>query len=766
MGSLFQVNTYTKGNQFYASAAAMDSTGDFVVAWESARQDGSGYGIYDKQFAPPVVTTSTNTVGYNVGGGAQDVDTGVSISDSESATIASATVTISSGYHSAEDSLSFTPVGNISGSFSSVSGALTLTGSDSLADYEAALNSVTYYDSSNQPTAGNRIFSYTITDGVGLTSNTATDTFSVPADVATQFAITQPSTVTVGSPFSITVTAEDGGNNTVSSFDDNITLALTGMLPIGSTLGGTLTVQANDGVAVFNGLTLNAIFGDYTLSVTDSASSGPNAGMTANSSPISVLGVPAGSEFQVNTYTAGNQQGAKVASDTAGDYVVVWQSQGQDGDGYGIYAQLYNAAGVTQGSEFQVNTYTAGNQLNPSVAMDANGDFVVAWETYGYHGSGFGIYAQQYNSSGAGAVPYGSQFQVNTSTTGIMQNPSVAIDSAGDFVIAWQNYADDGSGEYDIYAQQYTALGTPNGSQLQVNTYTTVAQMSPSVAMDSAGDLVVVWQGYGAEGYGIYAQQYSGGTTSGGEFNVSGPTTAQQLAPSVAMDSAGDFVVAWTGYGADGSDYGIFAQQYKVNGGIVGYQFPVNTFTAGNQQNASVSMDAAGSFVVTWESYGQDGSGYDVYAQRYNVAGIPQGSEFQINAFTAGNQQNPSVAMDSEGDVVVAWSSSGQDGDGYGVYANRYDPAIITTTSPLTYTAQSGAVAVDSGLTLSDAESATITSATVTISSGYVPSEDVLAFTANDNGTITGSFNTVSGADFDRHRHGRQLRACVGVGHV
>ena len=72
--------------------------------------------------------------------------------------------------------------------------------------------------------------------------------------------------------------------------------------------------------------------------------------------------VPVGSEFQVNTYTPNAQMFPEVASDADGDSVVVWQSLGQDGSGWGVYAQRYNNAGVAQGSEFQVNTYTLGHQ--------------------------------------------------------------------------------------------------------------------------------------------------------------------------------------------------------------------------------------------------------------------------------------------------------------------------------------------------------------------------------------------------------------------
>jgi hypothetical protein len=68
-----------------------------------------------------------------------------------------------------------------------------------------------------------------------------------------------------------------------------------------------------------------------------------------------------------------------VAVDANGDFVVVWSSDGQDGDSYGIYGQRFDASGIPQGAEFLVNTHTTDAQSQPSVAMDADGDFVVVW---------------------------------------------------------------------------------------------------------------------------------------------------------------------------------------------------------------------------------------------------------------------------------------------------------------------------------------------------------------------------------------------------
>ena len=77
--------------------------------------------------------------------------------------------------------------------------------------------------------------------------------------------------------------------------------------------------------------------------------------------------------------------------------------------------------------------------------------------------------------------------------------PSVAADADGDFVVVWES---DGSSGTDtsctsIQGQRYASTGAPQGAQFQVNTYTTSYQRRPAVAADAAGDFVVVWDSYG-----------------------------------------------------------------------------------------------------------------------------------------------------------------------------------------------------------------------------------------------------------------------------
>src|SRR5688572_26822802 len=106
-----------------------------------------------------------------------------------------------------------------------------------------------------------------------------------------------------------------------------------------------------------------------------------------------------------------------------------------------------------------------------------------------------------------------------------------------------------------------------------------------------------------------------------------------------------------------------------------GPEFRVNTFTTANQINSAAAMDNGGNFVVVWQSAGQDGAGEGIFGQRYSAAGVPQGGEFRVNQFTTGNQLTPAVAMDDDGDFVIAWNSVNQQGTAGEIWARRFDPS-------------------------------------------------------------------------------------------
>ncbi|WP_372895392.1 DUF4347 domain-containing protein, partial [Stieleria sp.] len=105
--------------------------------------------------------------------------------------------------------------------------------------------------------------------------------------------------------------------------------------------------------------------------------------------------------------------------------------------------------------------------------------------------------------------------------------------------------------------------------------------------------------------------------------------------------------------------------EIRVNGTTTGVQ----TTNAGS---TSVAVDDAGNSIVVWtEQSGLDGDGYGIFARRFNDQGIPLGAEFKVNETVAGSQSAPVVAMDSSGRFVIAWVSD--DGSGSGIYLRRFN---------------------------------------------------------------------------------------------
>jgi hypothetical protein len=393
--------------------------------------------------------------------------------------------------------------------------------------------------------------------------------------------------------------------------------------------------------------------------------------------PAAVRGQdPAGGEFQVNTYTTSFQGDPAVASDANGDLVVVWASFGPDGSANGIVGRRFNASGLPQASEFQVNSYTTNFQITPAVASAANGDFVVIWASYGEDGSGYGVFGRRFSAAG---VPQGGDFEVNSYTTGHQRFFDVASDASGNFVVVWQYATQDGS-SYGVFGQRFDAAGTRQGSEFRVNSYTTGIQESPSVAFDGSGSFVVVWQSdvQDGSGFGIFGRRFdAAGVAQGTEFRVNSYTTSNQADPAVASDANGDFVVVWQSNGQDGAGYGIFGQRFSPSGSPQGTEFRVSTYTTAAQFASAVAASGTGSFVVVWQSDVQDGSGGGTFGQRFDSSGVPRGGEFRVNTYTTASQDRTAVAADPDGDFVVVWESNGQDGSGYGIFGQRYGDRIF-----------------------------------------------------------------------------------------
>lgn len=140
-----------------------------------------------------------------------------------------------------------------------------------------------------------------------------------------------------------------------------------------------------------------------------------------------------GPEHLVNTFTHGDQSPGSVAAAADGKFVVVWNSAGQDGPGIGVYGQLFSAKGKPIGPEFRVNQHTTRNQLFADVAMDRWGNFVVVWQSEEEDGF-VAAHLRRYRSDGK---PRGGEQRVGSTRLALQFTPRIAMDSRGNFVVVW-----------------------------------------------------------------------------------------------------------------------------------------------------------------------------------------------------------------------------------------------------------------------------------------------------------------------------------------
>ena len=288
-----------------------------------------------------------------------------------------------------------------------------------------------------------------------------------------------------------------------------------------------------------------------------------------------------------------------------GRFVVAWVSDGQDGGGKGVYARLYDASGAPQTGAILVNTTTSNNQEQPAVAMDGAGNFVVVWSGNGV-GDGDGVFVQRFNATG---VPQGTEFRVNGAVSvGFNQSdPDVAMETNGDFAVVWQSNE---TSSIEIWLQRYQANGMAIGGPSLVSVSgDSENDYNASIAMDDDGDFVVAWEGDDGSNEGIRARRYSnaGVALDASPIAVNATTSGHQERPDVAMDAVGNFVVVWDGESPSDSK-GVYGRRFSAAGVPLGADFRVNTQTSDDQTHAAVAMSGDGRFVVTWDSKNQDGS--------------------------------------------------------------------------------------------------------------------------------------------------------------
>jgi hypothetical protein len=376
-----------------------------------------------------------------------------------------------------------------------------------------------------------------------------------------------------------------------------------------------------------------------------------------------------GNEFLINATTAGFQAEADVATDNAGNFAVAWN------DDTNVFVRRFDVNGQPQSAETQLSTASNANEthFNPSVAMDADGDFVVAWNRDNFTDYVYDVFARTGSSNGnLGAVQ-----TANANTSNDDRSSGVAMDADGDFTVVWERYKyGSNRNTYDIPARRFSVAGAPQGNESGVDQAAAgVPVFEPAVGRNAVGTTVIAWT-QESDGFDVFVRVFDGEGQD--QFNaiVANQTTAgTQATPSVAINDDGTFVVVWAGNGA-GDDIGVFARLFAADGTPQGGEILVNGTTAGNQLLPDVAVDPNHNFVVTWNGNGT-GDALGVFLRCFDDTGQPQSDETIVNTTTTNVQGDPAVAIGGNGEIVVVWSGNGN-GDADGVFGRLFTKTVVS----------------------------------------------------------------------------------------
>jgi len=404
--------------------------------------------------------------------------------------------------------------------------------------------------------------------------------------------------------------------------------------------------------------------------------------------------LPLGPVIRVNGSPGGDHFGPAVAVAPSGEFVVAWtiRVEGLYIDYNRVVAQLYDRLGVAQGPEIAVSLEQPEEDPHwasgPAVAFDRDGSCMIVWSETWLEGSWrVSIRGRTFSPSGEALTEdfvIASTYSDGTRSWTSLGHAGIVRGADDRFFVTWNRHYQDWL--YNISNSVYGQLIDRCGELLSdvfsayggdPYYYYDASGVAPVAAAAPAGGYLLTWWWW-EDPLRLLAQRFDGdGEPQGESFEL-----GDGLRPAITVDGSGTFVVAWEDEPYDPTD--VFTRRFTSGGQPQGEAVRANLFTLGSQGGAGIAADAAGNFVVVWESealrtsdsgprIAQDGSGSGVFGRRFNAAGEPVGGEFPIPTETRGDQRRPVVAGHANGEFVVVWESERDDG-GFDILARRFSP--------------------------------------------------------------------------------------------
>jgi hypothetical protein len=378
----------------------------------------------------------------------------------------------------------------------------------------------------------------------------------------------------------------------------------------------------------------------------------------------------AGGDLPVNVRTSLNQANPAIAIQPGGNFIIVWQSYYQNKSNE-IRARLFSNDGIALTGELEINQTQPGNQKEPAVAADANGNFIILWQGPGDDGND--IWCRKFDANG---LPDTNEFIVNINKTDEQLNPEIAINNFGRYIIVWESKSVPHPGAEAICGRIFDNDGSGIGGELVLSDGNDIFR-SPAVALSNDAKAVVVWLRDSAT-QEVRRRQFpaDGNAPVNLSVKVNDPPNFNSLTrPAIAMDSEGNYVIAWDGNHTDHDQDDIYLKPFHSTGDN-NLQYQVNVGNDGAQRNPVMILYDDHELLVLWEGdSGDENNKMDIFGRRLLVSftqtgePIKIGDELRLNKYLYQDQQNIAVSGGSDKKFVGAWQSEEQDTSLKGIFA-------------------------------------------------------------------------------------------------
>ncbi len=414
-----------------------------------------------------------------------------------------------------------------------------------------------------------------------------------------------------------------------------------------------------------------------------------------------------------------NDERPQIATDGAGTWISVWDSEWWQADQYGDDADLFFARSTNNGQTWStaliLNSNAAsdtGHDLRPVLATDGVGNWVAVWNATRFAGNDNDILMARSSNNG---LTWTAPALVNTngaSDTGEDELAKIATDGAGNWIAIWDSNSNiGGSGtDYDIFAARSTNNGATWTAPALVNSNGGTDSGTESrveLVTDSAGNWVATWNTNaningtsGSDNDIAFARSTNNGATwtSVALLNTNGNSdAADDQRPGLATDGAGAWVAVWhtnLNSGGSGSDYDIRVARSTNNGATWSAPALLNsngTTDSGADEFVRVVTDGTGNWLATWDSnanFAGSGTDFDAWYSRSTDNGQTWSTLALLN--TNGNNDElydlvPQLATDGTGNWIGVWESNdeldGSKGRDWDIFTTRFTLAPLGTTA-------------------------------------------------------------------------------------